>query len=1385
MSATSSLPEKSAFLNRIFWWILSIFAGVFIVSGAATLQIVLVLEAALSPKHYIIPIVIGSLSAYLIHWLFLITKRQLHAQQVEAIRLCQAEQALLKSEERFRAIFETAEDSIFIKDRDLKYVQVNPAMERLFERPAAELIGQTDADLFGEEAGAHVREVDTCVLKGETIEEEHTKPVDGVDRAFHTIKVPIQDTTGAITTLCGIARDITERKRAEQQLLHAHTRLAIAHEHLEELLEASVTVQASRTEQEALQHIASAVQKVGWAAVAAYSYCNWDRAHVAHVGLTDEEIEFLDVNQATPEERFLMFDVTREVFRVSRSYFIPSEQVDELMEQVPILPGSRELQPADSWQSDDLAYVPMYKSDGTVLGSITLDNPMDGQRPGIDQFRRLEFFADLAAQTIERIRLDADRNQMESDLRDGEQKLRSIVENSTNMFYSHTTDHVLTYVSPQVRTVLDCEPEEAMIRWTEFATDHPVNEIGFHNTQRAIETGERQGTFELELITRKGRVIIVKVREAPVVQSGKTIQIVGSLTDITERKKAEEAIRESEERFRSITDQSGEGITVADTDGNYTFVNPAFCKMTGYSEKELLQMTIFDMKGSTQDSTTFEQSKTNKEGVPIQVVLMRKDGTEFISEVTGKNIAIDGEDCVLGIVRDITERIKAEAALTEERARAQRYLDIAGVMIVATDNEGNVTLVNRKTCEILGYEEQEIIGSNWFDNYLPQSVRNSVKQVSQDILAGKIDNVEYYENPILTKYNGERCVAWHNIALYDDDGSLVGHLSSGQDITEQRLATEALHASEKQLSGILEHSPSVIFLKDIEGRYLRVNRRFEEVFCVTNDEIQDKTDYDIFPHKIADTLRNNDLRIISQGEASVIDESVPHDDGMHYYLSLKYPTYDREGSIIAVCGIATDVTEHKQVQDALRKSEEQYKNFFDNTLVGLFRSRLSDGLFLDVNPTAARQIGLPVNDIIGKLRSSDTYQNHNQREELLSILRKDGEVRSFEADLILPNDNKVTFSISVKAYPDKDYMEGAIIDITERKHAEKALQMSESNMRAFMENAKGFGVYRVEHDQADPHGAKITFASPSIKDILGIELIDNMISWFEDIHEDDMDRVAAAHYKSRTTGTSFDETFRIHHQDKHELRWIRALSSAVFSSDGTFDNFNGLIIDVTDIKRAEETLQNQTKTQKLLLRELDHRVRNNLSSLISLIDISKSGATTMDEFADAMRSRTRAIASVHSFLSLSHWRGGSLKSMLTLLVQSPRQTHIRIDGHDTVVPLSQAQALGLVINELTTNSIKHGAMSVAGASVTIKWTTEQLDDDKTHLKLHWCETGGPRLTKEIKFGVGSNLILGLCRSELQGKAELSYPPEGASHTLCITLSTSATAQFESPIATGT
>ena len=172
--------------------------------------------------------------------------------------------------------------------------------------------------------------------------------------------------------------------------------------------------------------------------------------------------------------------------------------------------------------------------------------------------------------------------------------------------------------------------------------------------------------------------------------------------------------------------------------------------------------------------------------------------------------------------------------LGQERDRSQRYLDIVGVMVVALDKEGLVILINRKGCELLGYKEDEILNKNWFDICLPGELREDVKGVFNQLMAGDITPVEYYENPILTRDGEQRIVAFHNAVLYDSSHSIVGILFSGEDITERKLAEQEKQklienlqkalSEVKKLSGFLPICASCKKIRDDEGYWNEVEK---------------------------------------------------------------------------------------------------------------------------------------------------------------------------------------------------------------------------------------------------------------------------------------------------------------------------------------------------------------------------------------------------------------------------------------------------------------------------------------------------------------------------------------------------------------------------------
>ena len=182
-------------------------------------------------------------------------------------------------------------------------------------------------------------------------------------------------------------------------------------------------------------------------------------------------------------------------------------------------------------------------------------------------------------------------------------------------------------------------------------------------------------------------------------------------------------------------------------------------------------------------------------------------------------------------------RQQTEQALTEEKNKAQSYLDVAGVIMLVIGADQRVSLINRKGCELLGGDEQDIVGKNWFDNFIPADGREEIRALFRKLMAQEEKLVEYYQNPVVTRNGDERLIAWHNSLLYDNEGKITASLSSGEDITLRQQAQGQLSQREEQLRLTLENAPIGIVTSGLDGSMLNVNPAFCNILGYTAEEL--------------------------------------------------------------------------------------------------------------------------------------------------------------------------------------------------------------------------------------------------------------------------------------------------------------------------------------------------------------------------------------------------------------------------------------------------------------------------------------------------------------------------------------------------------------------
>jgi PAS domain S-box-containing protein len=311
--------------------------------------------------------------------------------------------------------------------------------------------------------------------------------------------------------------------------------------------------------------------------------------------------------------------------------------------------------------------------------------------------------------------------------------------------------------------------------------------------EKLLKSG-RFETYEMEM-EALGKSFLVSC--TPVFgESGVLDKIIHIATDITEQKRTKEQFQESRSAFRTLFESGAEGILVVTVkERKFRYANPAICRMLGYTQDELTKMSVDEIHPPESLGYVIEQfnwQTMGKSNLALDIPCLRKGGTIFYAHITGTNATIDGEECHIGFFTDVTDLRQTQEMLRKEGDRAQKYLDIAAVMFVVIDAKGTITLINKKGCEILGGDETRILGKNWFDSFIPERMRDDVKAVFEQLMAGKMKPVEYFENPILRHDGQERIIAWHNQILTNDAGNITGTVSSGEDITERKLAEKKL-----------------------------------------------------------------------------------------------------------------------------------------------------------------------------------------------------------------------------------------------------------------------------------------------------------------------------------------------------------------------------------------------------------------------------------------------------------------------------------------------------------------------------------------------------------------------------------------------------------------
>ncbi len=374
-----------------------------------------------------------------------------------------------------------------------------------------------------------------------------------------------------------------------------------------------------------------------------------------------------------------------------------------------------------------------------------------------------------------------EQRRTEQMLAESEERYRTLFRDVPVGIYRTTPDGRVLMANPYLARMLGLDEAEVLklnLEKEGFGPRYQRSEF-----RAAVERGEVRG-LESEWIRRDGTTIYVRENARAIRdESGNVLFYEGTVEDITERRAIERALEESEAHFRALAENAGDAILVAVGDGTHVYVNPRAVAMTGYESDELLAMRFQDLAHPDEVPMLEERYRRRQAGEAVpnsyRTAIKHRDGTRIEVELSASRISWHGKSGTLVIVRDVSQQMQLERALRAERDQLRSILDVVGVVVVALDRTGRVTLVNRSACELLGRAEADILGREWFRDFVPDHERAEVTRIFAGLLRGDVIRMARHESRVISAGGRLVTVHWRNTVLKDERGNIIGTLSSG------------------------------------------------------------------------------------------------------------------------------------------------------------------------------------------------------------------------------------------------------------------------------------------------------------------------------------------------------------------------------------------------------------------------------------------------------------------------------------------------------------------------------------------------------------------------------------------------------------------------------
>jgi PAS domain S-box-containing protein len=655
--------------------------------------------------------------------------------------------------------------------------------------------------------------------------------------------------------------------------------------------------------------------------------------------------------------------------------------------------------------------------------------------------------------------------------------------------------------------------------------------------------------------------------------------------DITERKKAEQLIKESEAKYRAFFENSMDGILLTVADGQILSANPAACEIFRMTEEEICnagRYGLIDTSDPRAEALILERKLTGK--AKGELTYKRKDGSTFPGEITSVLFTDSfGQERTSMIIRDITERKKVEENLSATSHHLQNALkDLKSIMdssldvICAVNEQGYFVNVSAASERVWGYKPDELIGKLIFDFVYHEDLEKTIDS-SKNVIAGNISS--HFENRYVHKNGSLVPIAW--TANWDENNRM--RYGVGRDITEKNRIEKIVEIERQQFYDLFLQAPfSMGILKGPDHVFEMVNDLYLQLIGKKN--IIGKSVKEVIPEIESQGFIEILDNVYRTGKAFSINEALfrlnDEKGEITKYANIIYEAHRNvEGNIDGIFFFAVDITEHVISRNLIRESEQRYRTLFEQNLAGVYQSTIN-GVITNCNNAFAKMLKYDSPQELMEINASALYFSPEMRNSFVTQAIDQKQLYNYENVLKCKDGSRLHVIENISFRKDvmtgEEFFDGIIIDITDRKNMEETLLQSERSLREAQATAH-VGSWELDFK------SQVSLWSDEACRIYGLPLHENKQpyqAWLSFIHPDDMEYVMASIDRSQKTFSDNELNNRIILKDG-TIKHIYSKFKYVFDDKGNATGLYGITHDVTQAKTAE----NEMKKLSMIARE--------------------------------------------------------------------------------------------------------------------------------------------------------------------------------------------------------